>query len=554
MTTISSDVNTFIANENKNRGTGGIALDFNVLTGPSPAGDNSVTGISGVSAGASAISLGSGYNAVILDGTHSTNASVSGAHSYSFNVQANGQINILDNNSGLTVNVTGANYLVFNGGATNTGGSYQSIFFIEGSTNAEIAAMYQAAFQRQPDLPGLEFYAKPIAAGTMTLHQAATYILGSPEFTADYPTLQAASDGGGPNDQAFIKQLYGQILHRTPTADEVNFYVQDLQGKLSGQTTPDDRPQLLEYFALSPENQKAISSFIINTNNGPYADSSDLLPAQTTLSQEVASGTVDASQFAAPTSSTNVVVTTAAGTTSLYGQGFLIGNGHIISNSLGTTVPGLTIELSSTINSASIFGANDTVYGASGGNSTVTLPSYGDFLSAGGSVHLSGTGNTLYAGGATSGAVTPVTIYGFTAGDAFKTLTAPAPFPPGYTNLLLTGSASSPIQGSSYLFVGNGINAAPGQTGIATLIINVGNVNSDSAADMAAAANAVYKVGDLTNENITFIGQDPSGNTAVWHWGNGDVNNTHRVDANAFTGAEILVGVAPSAITVSMFH
>jgi hypothetical protein len=277
---VDGEVAYFINAQNQNRGASGSEVQkYYWYEGLAPIATNLVEGIGGIAAGATTISMDTTYNqynAVILDGGHSTSASPAGssADNYSFSINSAGTITVLDENTGNSQQVTGASYLIFNGGALNSDGSYQSIYFVEGSTNAEIAAMYNAAFQRQPDLPGLEFYAIKIAKGELSLHQAAGYFLASGEFAKDYPALTAAADNGGPNDQAFITELYGNILHRAATADEVNFYIQDLQGKLPGQTAPDDRAQLLIWFALSSENQKDIGAWLINTSGGAtYTDS-----------------------------------------------------------------------------------------------------------------------------------------------------------------------------------------------------------------------------------------------------------------------------------------
>ncbi len=288
MTVITDEVSRFIYFQNTDRGLAGQEVQQDYwLEGVTPVGANDVEGISGIAAGASTIDLalaGGKYNAIILDGTHSTTASAAGADAdnYAFSVNTGGGVTILDENTGNTQTVTGAAYIVFDAAFRNSDNSYQSIYFVAGGSDAQIAALYNAAFGRQPDLPGLEYYGVRIANGQMDLHQAAVYFLASPEFKTDYPALTAAADNGGPNDQAFITELYGNILHRTPTAAEVAYFVDALQGTLTTGTgapiAAADRAQLLVYFAESPENQKDISGWLINTSTG-YADSG--VPAAT---------------------------------------------------------------------------------------------------------------------------------------------------------------------------------------------------------------------------------------------------------------------------------
>ena len=539
---ISSLVDAFVAAQNNNRDGSTVALDYSALSGAVPTGDNGVSGVAGIAADGGTIALGSGYNAVLFDGANSSTPSANGQpDSYAFNVDISGTVTVTDNNTGHSETITGASYLVFDGGAQNADGSYQSIYFIEGSTNAQIASMYNAAFLRQPDLPGLEFYAKPIAAGTMTLHQAATYFLASPEFQKDYPTLTAPSDDGGPNDQAFITQLYGQILHRTPTTAEVDYYVNALQ-HVAGV----DRAQLLIYFALSPENQSDISGWLVNTSNGDFAQPGAPLSAQTVVTDGVATGTVNTNLIGTVSASSYVNVNNTSITGNGYTDGGLLppANG----NQTFTSADHITIILSPTINSGGFMGHNDVMYGSSAGGSWISPPDTSPFAASinnGGTIYLYGTNNTIDSNNDQSGVTIPVTIHGFTNGDAIRAIMG---VPVG---LVVQGSSSHIINGSSYWFSGP---VTYGVTQVGSLGVNVGNVADDSAATMAAAANAVYKVGDVTGENAVFFGQDPSGNTVIYHWGYGDLNHTHQVDANAFTGAEVLIGVPASAITASMFH
>lgn len=569
--TITSQIDAFVADQNSNRGGqlaggGTLALDYDALTAAVPAGGNAVTGISGIAAGAATIALPTGRtgNAVIVDSTISTTASTGGADSYSMAVDSSGAVTLTDNDTGNSQTITGASYIVFDGAAKTTSGTYQSLFAIETGTSATIAAMYNAAFLRVPDLPGLEFYIDQYGTTAIpNMDALASDFLASPEFAKDYPALTAPTDHGGINDTAFVTQLYSGILHRSATASEIAFYDQALAGTLVNSTTGQtmaavSRATVFEYFTASPENQADISAssggWLINPAGGSvYLGAISSASTSAALASQVASGVIYADQFAAPTSTTNITVTTSGGTTTLDGKGLPVGGGVIASNTLSSTVSNLIIHLSDTINAVGFYGNNDIVYGAPDGGSKIFLPANGDVTSASGTVYLTGSGNTLYAGGATSGVTAAIAVYGFTSADGIKTLTAPSP-DSSAVNMLVTGSASAPISGASFLFVGNGISAPAGSTGTATLLVNVGSLANDSATTMAAAANAAYKVGDIANENVTFFGQDSLGNTVMYHWGDGDVHNTHLVDASAFTGAEILVGVLASSITAGMFH
>jgi hypothetical protein len=278
---IQSDIYYYLQDQNANRGLAGeeVQKDYYDLV---PLGGNVVDGIDGISAGAPAedLSLGSSlsvYNTMVFNGDHSTSAAASGAgyDNYAFSVNTNGTVTVLDENTGQSEQITHVSYLLFDGAHKNSDGSYQSLYIVAGGSDAQIAALYNAALGRQPDLPGLEYYGVRIANGQLDLHQAAVYFLASPEFLAKYPALSAPTDNGGPNDQAFINELYGNILHRTPNASEVGYYVDALQGTLTTSTgaliPAADRAQLLVYFSQSPENQADISGWLINTSTG-YAD------------------------------------------------------------------------------------------------------------------------------------------------------------------------------------------------------------------------------------------------------------------------------------------
>ncbi len=265
---IEGEIANFLTFQNANRGLAGeeVQKDY-YYNGVTPIGANTVAGIAGISAGAATLNLNlssiPGYNAVIFDGAHSTTASASGSpDNYSFSVDSAGTVTVLDANTGQSQEITGASYLVFNGGRQDSGGSYQSIYFIESGSNAQIASLYNAALGRQPDLPGLEYYAVRLAKGEMSLHQEAVNFLASPEFLAKYPAAAAAADNGGVDDQAFVTQLYQNILHRTPGSTEMAYYVSDLQGTLAG-VPQQDRAQLLINFAVSHENQADIAGWLV---------------------------------------------------------------------------------------------------------------------------------------------------------------------------------------------------------------------------------------------------------------------------------------------------
>lgn len=488
--------------------------NFNYIPGTSHSGSDQVIEISSLAAGAAPIALGSGFNAIIIDGVHSSSASAAGQpDSFSFNVQANGTLTLLDNNTGHSVTVTGDTYLIFNDAASTTNGpvsSFNSMFFIAGSLDAQITSIYNAAFLRQPDLGGLEFYANLINQGKLSIDQAAAYFLASNEFKTDYPAAALPSDNGGPNDQAFITTLYENVLHRAPDAGGMATYISALK---SGAF---DRADLLEFFAFSNENQTNISDFVINTTNGAYADSSTLLSASTVLSQVSGSDALNTAAIS-PTS-------IGAGITS---NGISIAGNDAIT--LTASAPTETVYLSATFSAITVQNSGSTIYDAAGG-STITLSGAANttltVTNGGGSDLLNLVGGTA------------TTINGFVAGSGsvlnVTGMTNPA-------NVEILNGATTQVAGSNLTF-GNGT----------AYVVEVGTVSDHTAATMAAAINKAYAATGATNEAVTFLAQDSSGNTLVWSWTTPSAGNAgHTITASGLVDIATIVGVAPSALTVN---
>jgi hypothetical protein len=107
--------------------------------------------------------------------------------------------------------------------------------------------LYQAAFNRKPDLGGVGFWLNELDHGLSLLKMAQSF-LDSPESVRTYGAL---------DDTAFVNLMYHNVLHRAPDADGLKFY---LDGFASGNT----RAQVLQGFSESPENQAAIIGSIVN--------------------------------------------------------------------------------------------------------------------------------------------------------------------------------------------------------------------------------------------------------------------------------------------------
>ncbi|AMO23983.1 hypothetical protein UC35_15340 [Ramlibacter tataouinensis] len=107
--------------------------------------------------------------------------------------------------------------------------------------------LYQAAFNRSPDLMGLGFQMAQLDNGA-SLAQVAGNFIASPEFQATYGAL---------NNTQFVTLLYQNVLHRAPDADGLNFWVAHLNGGMS-------RAVVLTGFSESPENKAALLPTITN--------------------------------------------------------------------------------------------------------------------------------------------------------------------------------------------------------------------------------------------------------------------------------------------------
>jgi serralysin len=108
--------------------------------------------------------------------------------------------------------------------------------------------MYQAAFNRAPDLGGVGYWLDKMDHG-LGLVAMARYFLASEENVATYGAL---------TDTGFVNQMYANVLHRAPDAGGLDFY---LKGFAAGAVT---RESVLASFSESAENQVAVIGSITN--------------------------------------------------------------------------------------------------------------------------------------------------------------------------------------------------------------------------------------------------------------------------------------------------
>jgi len=115
---------------------------------------------------------------------------------------------------------------------------------LDGS-DAQAYRIYQAAFDRAPDLVGLGFWMAQMRSGT-SLHDVAAGFMQSEEFAALY--------GAAPTPEEFVARLYANILHRAPEQGGYDFWV----GQLHANDSPAFMADVLAAISESAENQAQV--------------------------------------------------------------------------------------------------------------------------------------------------------------------------------------------------------------------------------------------------------------------------------------------------------
>ncbi|HUR89853.1 MAG TPA: DUF4214 domain-containing protein [Ramlibacter sp.] len=98
--------------------------------------------------------------------------------------------------------------------------------------------LYQAAFNRTPDVGGLGYQTNALDTG-LTLEQVAANFIASPEFQRTY---------GNVDNTQFITLLYRNVLHREPDSGGLQYHLDEM-------AHGESRALVLTHFSESPENQ-----------------------------------------------------------------------------------------------------------------------------------------------------------------------------------------------------------------------------------------------------------------------------------------------------------
>lgn len=134
----------------------------------------------------------------------------------------------------------------------------------------QVYRLYQAAFNRTPDLPGLGFHINDIEVNGASLVQVSQNFINSPEFQATY---------GNVSNTQFVTLLYANVLKRAPDAGGLAFHLSYLEG-----TNPEGRVltrgEVLIGFSESPENKSLVLGAIRNgIEYTPFGTSAPSNPA-----------------------------------------------------------------------------------------------------------------------------------------------------------------------------------------------------------------------------------------------------------------------------------
>lgn len=121
------------------------------------------------------------------------------------------------------------------------------VVFDASGTGGQAYRLYQAAFNRAPDAPGLGFWIDYLDKGA-SLQAAATGFFQSNEFKTLYGEHPAHAD--------LINRFYENVLHRAPEQSGFDWWMNELS---SGRQTP---PSALVGFSESPENQAQLIGVI----------------------------------------------------------------------------------------------------------------------------------------------------------------------------------------------------------------------------------------------------------------------------------------------------
>ncbi len=165
------------------------------------------------------------------------------------------KLSIAKNKSDYTIEKVGSAWQISGSDiGTDTLSGFKRLEFSDGTLAIDIDAgdtagqayrLYQAAFARTPDMPGVAYHMNDMEGNGLALENVANNFIASPEFKTKY--------GENPSDDVFIDLLYQNVLGRSADADGLAFYTNHFT---AGTMT---RAAALIGFAESPENVSLVA-------------------------------------------------------------------------------------------------------------------------------------------------------------------------------------------------------------------------------------------------------------------------------------------------------
>ncbi len=126
--------------------------------------------------------------------------------------------------------------------------------------DAEILRLYQAFFNREPDLAGAKYWLGVSRNGRRTINIAGDFTIASAEFANTY--------ADAPDNAEFLRRVYDNMLGRQPDAAGFNYWLDRVNGDNANGTNPNlgklSRGQTVFYVAL---NQEFINNYPFQPTN-----------------------------------------------------------------------------------------------------------------------------------------------------------------------------------------------------------------------------------------------------------------------------------------------
>jgi serralysin len=114
----------------------------------------------------------------------------------------------------------------------------------------QIYRLYQAAYDRVPDQPGLKYWIDAMDTGNFTLTQISNFFIDQKETVDLY--------GANPSNRDFVYKLYNHVLHREPEPEGANWWIERMDSNVV------TRAQTLEFFSEGFENKAQVIGSIDN--------------------------------------------------------------------------------------------------------------------------------------------------------------------------------------------------------------------------------------------------------------------------------------------------